>query len=578
MLSMIFIMIPKLSFADTVWEFECIEDYQTFTAPHSANYVIEVWGAQGHKRSRISSSNIGRGGYTKGTIFLNSGETIYVYVGQHGIHAPYLGSTDGAWNGGGGAWNQGHGGGGATDIRTVSGGWDSNEGLHSRILIAGGGGGACDSKGGHGGGAYGTDGEDDRDVSGDRADGGEGGSQTSGDDGSFGKGGDSDSSWGCAGGGGWYGGGAGERNDCAYGAGGGGSGYVDTTRFTDYTMSTGVRYGDGYCTITLGNCNPTVTNNTVNNQRISSVSGYTNVTVSGTVNDVNTGDTLKIYYRVDGSEGNVGTQLGNDIIADGTNQAFTESINLSTYGEGSHTLYLWSEDSEGGKSEETSTTFVVDKSLPTVNSPGVRTLNTNQIRITPNASDTSGLAGAPYIYNRNGTDITSWVSTSPYTDTGLTPNTQYTYKYRAKDALEISGYSGSVSKYTKAFNPSNVVVTNKTKETLSINITTASGQGQAPQYYLKLKQKGAGLSGTDRALSSWSTATTRTLTGLTENTEYELWLYTRNGDNVSNTPYLAIPSLKTNASPTINNTTENYQSISGNTGYTEINVTGSKRH
>ncbi|NBP30197.1 MAG: hypothetical protein EBV23_11605, partial [Flavobacteriia bacterium] len=102
---------------------------QTFTAPVNGTYTLEAWGAQGG--NDISSPNSvfgGRGGYSKGDVYLAAGTTINIYVGGQGsgCNASYWKST---------------GGGGATDFRLTGGNWNDNAGLYSRILVAGGGGG-----------------------------------------------------------------------------------------------------------------------------------------------------------------------------------------------------------------------------------------------------------------------------------------------------------------------------------------------------------------------------------------------------------------------------------------------------
>ena len=69
-----------------------------------------------------------------------------------------MGLSNGAYNGGGISINSGASGGGATDIRLTNGVWNLFDGLKLRIMVAGGGGGAClrgegygDGNGGYGG-------------------------------------------------------------------------------------------------------------------------------------------------------------------------------------------------------------------------------------------------------------------------------------------------------------------------------------------------------------------------------------------------------------------------------------------
>ena len=103
-------------------------------------YEIETWGAQGGS----GRSEGGKGGYSKGTIFLQENEKIYIYVGQKrddNVAAYNAGSTGGSSLETGQPYN-GRAGGGATDVRlektattTV---WNETMSLRSRIMVAGG--------------------------------------------------------------------------------------------------------------------------------------------------------------------------------------------------------------------------------------------------------------------------------------------------------------------------------------------------------------------------------------------------------------------------------------------------------
>ena len=102
---------------------------QSFTAPVSGTYTLEAWGAQGgNDLSAPNSVFGGRGGYSKGDVYLAAGTTINIYVGGQGS-----GCNASNW--------KSTGGGGATDFRLIGGNWNDNAGLYSRILVAGGGGG-----------------------------------------------------------------------------------------------------------------------------------------------------------------------------------------------------------------------------------------------------------------------------------------------------------------------------------------------------------------------------------------------------------------------------------------------------
>lgn len=128
-----------------VGTFDYTGDVQEFTTPCSGTYKIETWGAQGG--SYCYSYNHNLGSYTAGNITLSQNQQLYVYVGQ-------FTNTQGAqaYNGGGTGYAStyatsyaitgAYSGGGASDIRLVSGNWDDFDSLKSRIMVAAGAGGA----------------------------------------------------------------------------------------------------------------------------------------------------------------------------------------------------------------------------------------------------------------------------------------------------------------------------------------------------------------------------------------------------------------------------------------------------
>ena len=137
-----------------VFDFSYIGDVQTFMVPTTGDYRIELWGAAGGKNildagARASSTG-GGGAYTAGDIHLEKNTPLYIFVGGKGSDAVPRTMTAGGWNGGGSAdWDHSDdeadgGGGGATDVRLVLGDWNDTESLKSRIMVAGGGGGASD--------------------------------------------------------------------------------------------------------------------------------------------------------------------------------------------------------------------------------------------------------------------------------------------------------------------------------------------------------------------------------------------------------------------------------------------------
>ena len=230
------------------WEFDYTGSSQEFVTPCKGAYKIELWGAQGNYATRKRAVG-GNGAYTIGTISLGKEEKLYVYVGENRtdrLASFNAGSTGGSGNDSvnSGSVN-GYGGGGATDIRLITGSWDNDASLKSRIMVAAGGGGATDYAypvaGGFGGALIGGDGINGKYPSqgvanvpptgGTQVAGGITSKNNSisinaGSNGTFGIGGNGNSEWGSGGGGGYYGGAGGGYTSNSVDSGAGGSSYI----------------------------------------------------------------------------------------------------------------------------------------------------------------------------------------------------------------------------------------------------------------------------------------------------------------------------------------------------------------
>ena len=254
-------------------------NFQEFTVPYTGFYKIELWGAQG--------GDGGAGGYSTGTIKLTAGEKLYFYVGfKPTVNATECHDSINNSSFNGSAIGSCRGGGGATDVRLVSGAWNNINSLISRIMVAGGGGGRYYAgHGGVGGGLIG--GTSNHNTA--------GGTQITG--GGFGNG----SKGTAIGGGGYYGG----VGASAVNAGGGSSfisGYAGvnavanntTITHTDNTlhysgkyfitgnMTQGVNSANGSARITYVMSKLPKTNTNLNNVRyIKSCSNGNNVNVGG---------------------------------------------------------------------------------------------------------------------------------------------------------------------------------------------------------------------------------------------------------------------------------------------------------
>ncbi|PTQ55280.1 MAG: Phage protein [Candidatus Carbobacillus altaicus] len=238
-------------------EYTCTkQDSVPFVAPKTGKYLLEVWGAASANGNMMGPN----GGYSRGEIYLQSGETIYVTVGCASTE-----NGKGGFNGGGPSYFSYNSGGGATHIAKRKGLLKSLENYKNDVLIVAGGASGGDKNyalrsEGQGGGLSGTALPFNQNS--------EPGTQTSGGvisdrylllNGRFGEGGGiGDVRKG--GGGGWYGGSAGE-----YFVGGGGSGYIGGVQNGTTITGGNTRSKDGSAVITYIDKNIAVefyTNNT----------------------------------------------------------------------------------------------------------------------------------------------------------------------------------------------------------------------------------------------------------------------------------------------------------------------------
>lgn len=316
---------------------------QSITLP-KGTYKLECWGAQGGYSSSNSGIEVGmggKGGYSVGTITLNQKTPIYIYAGGVGSISGN-GKADGGFPNGGSSWasntSEGAGGGGgSSDIRI---GTDS---LHARVIVAGGGGGGGEDNetGGYGGGETGgTSGS------------GTPGSQTA-PSGYFGIGGHTSYDGG-GGGGGWYGacpaGGqtTPATSNSGYDTSGspGGSGYV-------YTSSTAKNYPNG-CLVNsthyLTNAKTIAGNNsfispTGSSETGHSGNGYCRITViecNSTALYAKVNNSLKkatsIYFKMNNKIYGIGADNSSNT---NMNFSYTGSVQTATLDPGKYILECW---------------------------------------------------------------------------------------------------------------------------------------------------------------------------------------------------------------------------------------------
>ncbi len=130
------IIIHSVAKTNISYKFNYVKGRYTFKVPKAGTYQIEAWGASG------GGTNGGKGAYTKGEISLTTSDTLYIIPGGVGKAASTT-TNVGGFNGGGYSGNhqgaKSYSGGGASDIRLVSGAWNNATSLNSRIMVAAGG-------------------------------------------------------------------------------------------------------------------------------------------------------------------------------------------------------------------------------------------------------------------------------------------------------------------------------------------------------------------------------------------------------------------------------------------------------
>jgi len=319
------------------------------------------------------------------------------------------------------------------------------------------------------------------------------------------------------------------------------------------------------------------------NRVYSSNSDFDTLTITGTVNDSNYEETIKVYYRIDGIEGQSGVQLGSDIISDNTSKAFNMDINTSILSEGNHILYVWAEDSTARKSSIVNIPFKIDKTIPQTGS--LTAISTSSsINISNSVTDAiAGLDELPYRYTIGANMPTEWLANSSYTQENLLPNKQYNFRFEAKDDVgNIATTTGNI--YTKAIAPS-INVNNLAS--YSCNIGISDDNPTSTQYQISVNNGAQYITPEDTLTTSpvWITLPSKniTVTGLSPCSIYTFTVKAKNGENVetawsapvSGTTLVQPPNAPVNmiAVATSNSISVVWDPVAGSSGY-DIEVDG----
>jgi len=130
-------------------------------------------------------------------------------------------------------------------------------------------------------------------------------------------------------------------------------------------------------------------------------------------------------------------------------------------------------------------------------------------------------------------------SSLTWSETGLNPNSAYTYRISSVNAdnIENTGYVTTTAKNTWANAPT--AQTAVAASTSQMNVTWAAGTGGANHYHVRSSSDGYATIKYDNTTASWNETT------LSANTAYTYHIYAVNADNVENTVYVTTATKST---------------------------------
>ncbi len=312
---------------------------------------------------------------------------------------------------------------------------------------------------------------------------------------------------------------------------------------------------------------PTITSTTQGDETLSKLNNFT---PSMTVYDPN-GDTLTCKYYIDSVE-KESRAISNTATAQLVN---FNTLDVSTLSDGKHTLKF--EVSDGTADPITqSIDVIVDNSPPVIGNVSVIASDTS-INITGSATDTvSDAASIQYRYTV-GSTVSDWSSGASKTINSLTANTAYYVRYEARDKVgNVSFVEKTVR--TKAQVPQLNI--NNNKET-SLDLLINDSNPAVTQYQIMAGSRYVNASGILTSSSEWITVPGKkiTVTGLTENIQYNFIVKAKNGEGIESAANqkagttLALPPKVNIEKKGITYITLKWDAVSGASGY-EIEADG----
>lgn len=228
-----------------------------------------------------------------------------------------------------------------------------------------------------------------------------------------------------------------------------------------------------------------------------------------------------VQFKLDGS--NLGSAI--------TSSPYTLDWDTTAVSDGTHSITAVATDAVGNSKNSATINVTVDNAGPiNVEVFSITPTSSSQLIITAQTAidSVSGLAAAPYYFDRNnGVANSDWQISTIFADAGLSSNTQYNYKVKAKDATDnISNYSPIVSKYTLADIPTNFsAFLNSNNITLAVDSFPNATSGSSGYYFSR--------SGAD---SGWIQTNSWQDTNLPCGTSYTYSVKYRNAEGVETIP------------------------------------------
>lgn len=311
---------------------------------------------------------------------------------------------------------------------------------------------------------------------------------------------------------------------------------------------------------------------TSNNHVLSEEPGHNTLTISGKVSDPDQ-DNVTVSATIGGKTKST-TIKAPATMPSADNWTLRWDVKADSLPEGRFSnIDIKADDQKGGVTTVKYTgTITIDKTAPSVTAPVLSSDSTSQVTIRANATDNgSGLHSQPYQFYRNGVELGTWQG-NQYRDSGLNANTQYTYSFKARDAVQnVSSNSPASKIYTRALDPLEITIENRTANSITFGVVNNNQNGEIPEFKIDIKKHNGDLVGSSPFSN---TLTGRTITDLSAGEEYEVWVQTRNGNNLSNPAVKMMDKLIMNRPPTISLDVENDQILSEQPGYNKYKIKG----